>query len=262
MTSTVAVITPVFREHFSPDEQLSLSFLRQHLGRHRRIIIAPEGLHVSGLDDFHIVRFPSRFFQSVQGYTALMLSRRFYRTLAEFEFLLVYQLDALVFRDELEAWCAAGYDYVGAPIEIGTHWGEQFGLNGGFSLRRIEAFLRVLTGRGKGSVARTAERMIFMQRNASLRACKRVLLELHQARILNALPIFVRKSGYPEDLIWSEIAPLLDPTFRVAPAVVAQRFAFETRPSHYFEETGRVLPFGCHAWKKWDPSFWQSAAGI
>jgi hypothetical protein len=64
--------------------------------------------------------------------------------------MLIYQLDAWVFKDDLMKWCNKGYDYIGAP------WFEDFGSyekgkklwrvgNGGFSLRKIKYFCKVLS---------------------------------------------------------------------------------------------------------------------
>jgi hypothetical protein len=43
------------------------------------------------------------------------LSEEFYQAFTDFEFMLIYQLDAFVFRDELADWCRSGYEYIGAP---------------------------------------------------------------------------------------------------------------------------------------------------
>ena len=53
-------------------------------------------------------------------------------------------------RDALDEWCAAGYDFIGAPWLICADTphitAEKVG-NGGFSLRRVSSFLRVLRSR-------------------------------------------------------------------------------------------------------------------
>jgi len=44
-----------------------------------------------------------------------MMSPAFYDAFKAFDYILIYQLDAFVFRDELEYFCSLGYDYIGAP---------------------------------------------------------------------------------------------------------------------------------------------------
>lgn len=45
-----------------------------------------------------------------------MLTKEFYLRFRQWEYLLIYQLDAYVFQDELMDWCNKGYDYIGAPF--------------------------------------------------------------------------------------------------------------------------------------------------
>lgn len=79
-----------------------------------------------------------------------MLSVNFYRSFKEYEFMLIYQLDSYVFRDELLDWCEKDYDYIGAPVHnfILDNFSQRIDiatLNGGFSLRKINSALRVLS---------------------------------------------------------------------------------------------------------------------
>src|SRR5690606_35437868 len=80
----------------------------------------------------------------------LVLSRRFFRSFITYEYILIYHLDALVFSDQLREWCAAGFDYIGAPWlkspDDPTQGFSEVG-NSGFSLRNVEAALRVIDSR-------------------------------------------------------------------------------------------------------------------
>ena len=60
-----------------------------------------------------------------------------------------------------------------------------------------------------------------------------------------------------EDVFWSQIAKTFKPDFRVPSPEVALRFAFECATRYCFEANGRRLPLGCHAWAKYDRSFWE-----
>jgi hypothetical protein len=102
---------------------------------------------------FKIVHFDSSCFSGITAYNRLLLSKHFYETFKDYEYILIYQLDCLVFSDQLKQWCDGGWDYVGAPW-LENHKekaepGDQFWAvgNGGLSLRRIESFLRVLRSR-------------------------------------------------------------------------------------------------------------------
>ena len=46
------------------------------------------------------------------------------------------------------------------------------------------------------------------------------------------------------------------PEFKVASLEQGLRFAFEASPRTCFEMNGGRLPFGCHAWGRYDREFW------
>jgi hypothetical protein len=47
------------------------------------------------------------------------------------------------------------------------------------------------------------------------------------------------------------------PRFRLPAVDVALRFAFEASPRVYFALNNYELPFGCHAWERYDKAFWE-----
>src|SRR5215510_1480529 len=147
---TVAVVIPLSnREELTPDEEISLRHLVHFLGKYDKFLVIPQSLRVD-YPGFGIKRFPNKFFGSLVAHTRLMLSRKFYQTFKEYKYILLYHLDALVFSDQLMQWCATDLDYIGAPwlncrdtpyVKV-----SKVG-NGGFSLRKIESFLRVINSR-------------------------------------------------------------------------------------------------------------------
>jgi hypothetical protein len=62
--------------------------------------------------------------------------------------------------------------------------------------------------------------------------------------------------GRNNDYFWSYDAPRYW-SFRIAPVDEALQFAFEAAPRLCFELNHRRLPFGCHAWMKFDREFWK-----
>ena len=62
---------------------------------------------------------------------------------------------------------------------------------------------------------------------------------------------------YNEDVFWAIEAPKFDPSFQVAPAEAALSFAFEASPRWSLEQTKGKLPFGCHAWARYERDFWE-----
>ena len=56
---------------------------------------------------------------------------------------------------------------------------------------------------------------------------------------------------------WSDRAIYFYPEFKIATIDLALKFSFERFPRYCFERNHYHLPFGCHAWHKWDRSFWE-----
>jgi hypothetical protein len=224
---SVAVAVPAQSLELDPDAQQALRHLRSHLGSYDAFAAIPDNLSGT-LPGLRPKPFPARAFRSTRSYSSLLLSDEFYAAFANYDYVLVHQLDCLVFSDELAAWCERGYDYVGAPWTRRTPAGEPFFTevgNGGLSLRRIASCRRVLALNRRSGLGR-------------LRAALR-----------NRWPF--------EDKFWSLEAPRLDPAFQIPPPEVAVAFSFETEPRFCFEENGRRLPFGCHRWMTHDPEFWR-----
>ncbi len=110
----VAVVTPIVRFPLSAEEDISMRHLREHLGRFDRYVIGPKSLPKE-LSDFTLQKFPGRYFADRFGYNRLLLREEFYRAFSDYEYILIYQLDCLVFSSNLEQWCRKGWDYAGAP---------------------------------------------------------------------------------------------------------------------------------------------------
>lgn len=156
-----AVLIPVYKNELNRSEQISLQQCKKILTRYPVILVAPQTMRVENreLSGLPVERFPEHFFDGISGYNRLMLSREFYQRFERYEYILIYQLDAFVFSDQLQHFCKLGYDYIGAPWLQGYRYIT--GLerrylrvgNGGFSLRRVSAFLAILNGETENGIA-------------------------------------------------------------------------------------------------------------
>ncbi len=232
-----AVVVPVWRPALSDDERLSLGRCRSVLGGHPIVLVAPEGLSTDALlpGDANVSceRFSPHFFEGIAGYNRLMLSRELYERFDGHDYVLLHQLDAYVFEDRLAEWCAKGFDYVGAPW-VGPGWPPPE--MAPFKRRILRAITTRETRVGNGGF--------------SLRRVPSFLRALRRLRPLAA----AWRSN--EDLFWSVVARRLA-GFRIPRASEALAFAFELEPRECYERLGR-LPFGCHAWPRYDPGFWRA----
>jgi hypothetical protein len=262
----VAIVTPLHRFPLTPDEEISIRHLRQHLGHFDRYVIGPKKLP-SEFDDFQLKRFPKRFFESIQSYCKLLVTKEFYCAFADYEYILIYQTDCLVFSGNLEEWCRTGWDYVGAPWfkdfssdPAGGMWAVG---NGGLSLRKVSAALAVLTST-KWRMNDPEELGSRSQRFRSIPQLRRLLVWLRtfcfQCGYHNNLRWLMREfkeRPYNEDCFWAFQAHKVVPDFMIPTPQQAVAFSFEVAPRFCFHLNSGRLPFGCHAWPKYDREFWE-----
>lgn len=262
----VAVVIPIYRLPLTPDEEISIRHLREYLAGFDRYVIGLE--HVPNVyADFELRPFPLSYFKDIHSYSQLLLSENFYRAFADYEYILIYQLDCLVFSSALEDWCREGWDYVGAPWfrnhgqdPVGGFWAVG---NGGLSLRRVSSALKVLTST-KRILDDPRVRGLQTDRFDSVPQLKRVhvalrtfLFHIGYHNNLRWLMREFKKSPYNEDLFWAFHARKLVPSFNIPAPERAVAFSFEMSPRYCFQQNSNRLPFGCHGWAKYDREFWE-----
>lgn len=236
------VLIPCYTSSLQPHEVTSVRQVRKILGHHTLQVFSPFGLDLPPeLQGLEVTRFDAKFFTSPKAYSRLLTSLTFYEQYLKYDWLLIHQLDAYVFKDELEYWCKKGYQYIGAPWKKQDFLENRRSRGSLPSLSKYPLISRILYGQdfrvGNGG---------FSLRD--IKACHHILQQNPQI------------SQWPritEDLFWSLHAPRLQKSFRVAPEQQAMRFSLEVEPRVYFEKMNRKLPFGCHAWEKYDPDFWK-----
>jgi hypothetical protein len=266
---TVAIVVPLSsRPELLPEEEVSMRHLCHFLAKYDKYLVVPSRTAIHR-DGFEVVHFPRNFFGSSAAHNRLLMWPPFYRAFENYEYILMYHLDSLVFSDELSRWCRAGVDYIGAPWLPcdDTPWVKEAKVgNGGFALMKVESMLNVLRNRRRTrpssfwadvalsneTLCRPVFRLLAALPRAAARstAIDRLLKRWDQAQN----PAI---HGRNNDLFWSFDAARFLPTFRVATVEQGLRFAFEAAPRLCFELNQRQLPFGCHAWTKFDRSFWE-----
>jgi hypothetical protein len=260
--SVAVVITLSHKLDYTADEETSFRHVRHHLSAHDKFVLVPE-THQAEYPGLGLKRFPDRYFGSPRAHGSLLLSEQFYRAFADYDFILIYHLDALVFSDQLLDWCRAGYDYIGAPWLVSAdtpHITESKVGNGGFSLRKIDSFIRVLNSRRYFVDPDDYWRRYAARTRGMVRLLNAPRKLLKRLRTFNDVRWHVKwalADDVHEDRFWSEYATYYDPSFKVAPVDVAMRFAFEAEPRACFERIGRRMPFGAHRWQKFDRAFYE-----
>lgn len=219
MSKSVIVLIPIYRESLSNVEFLSLQRTRQVLGNHTVFFVAPEGrrkfLTAKG---FEAVYFPDKCMNSLFAYNKLLMSRRLYERFQGFEYILICQLDVWVFHDSINEFVDLPYDYIGAPTIVRMNLRGDSGLyggNGGFSLRRVRSFMRII--------------------------------EAHKVE--------AEQWKGNEDEFFSFCGEKYPEEFRVAPPDVAMRFSFDRFSRYMYRKNQERLPMAWHGWLTYDPEF-------
>lgn len=256
----IIVTIPVYKETLNKFEKISLRQACKILRAYDITIICPKELNIdeykNTISDCGIEPkfefFDKQFFDGIEGYNKLMLSPEFYGRFADYKYLLIYQLDCYVFKDDLLLWANKGYDYIGAPWIFNDYRTWSFSQkirystkriiakytnapnnitttyykvgNGGFSLRKINSCIRIL------DKYKNSQRLIkYMQEDIA---------------VLN------------EDVFWSREVNRYLPVLKIPNYKTGLKFAFDVNPKLCYDLNNNSLPFGCHAWQRYDHEFW------
>ena len=262
------VIIPCYKNNLSADEGMALGTIRSCFDASVICFIAPASLDLSGVlqPGESVERFRDEFFNGISKYNELLTSSFFYERFVDSSHILICQLDCLVFRNELTLWAEKGFDYIAAPWFKKYLETPEAGLwrvgNGGFSLRNVQSHLRVLNKRipkGFFYPKHGAEPWVVTSPESELGMYEAMVpwyIKHNPFTKWVTIEQELRRFPRNEDLFWSLEAPKFDSTFRIATAEEALPFAFEMAPRWCFEKNGNKLPFGCHAWARYDRNFW------
>ncbi len=250
--SLAVILIIAHKEIPSKSELASLDQCYRILGKHPIFLICPSGLDVSAylnvIPSIKVDYIDPKWQSTYKMFNRLKVSPFLYQKYSQYEYVLFYELDSWVFRDELEFWCDKGYDYIGAPW-INTdiyRWlfikqlypvelklvhsltkGKNLNLvgNGGFSLRKTKSMIR--------------NTKLFSFRGTSWNA--------------------------NEDSFFSHYVGTFNIFFKLPDFSKALKFSFDVNPELAYKMNNYQLPFGCHGFSRTDEphysghlSFWKA----
>ena len=265
MTSVAIVVPLSTRPSLTSDEEISLRHLEHFLGKYDKYLVTPAGMSFARAG-FETAFFPRKYFGSVRAHARLQFSEEFYTRFAAYKYILMYHLDALVLSDQLEKWCETDLDLIGPPWLPSddspwvTH--PQVG-NGGFALFKVQSFLNVIQSKRRGVDPDEFWREFCAVNPPYRQWLHRPRKYLKRLRVFNDVRWEMRwwssrKDGTGNvDFFWANQAIKYWPPFKIASVAQGLEFAFEVAPRMCFEMNNRRLPFGSHAWARYDRSFWE-----
>jgi hypothetical protein len=271
----VCIVIPVYKsfDKLSGDEVISWQQCLEVLAAHPICLVGPVTLDTAGYKvaleakniKYHFELFAPKSFANITGYNQLMISKEFYERFASYDYMLTYQLDAFIFKDELAQWCSLGYSYIGAPWFEGYEPnGKGNALwkvgNGGFTLRKISSCLRVLnTFSPIWSWSKLIKWYFRYGRKRGISKLPELLPSLFLGNNTHALfnDFYKLQEQFQEDYFWGVVCSEKFNWYKVPSPELALKFSFEVAPRVMYELNNYQLPMGCHAWDEYDPDFWK-----
>lgn len=225
------VVVPVYKPHPNKDEIHSLRRCLKILHVCDFFFVTFNDLDTHCYDDIikrskaqcRYIFFEKEFFDGIAGYNRLVLSERFYERFISYDYILLYQLDAYIFKDELAKWCDLNYSYLGAPLPQDLTIAVEKAHN------RISKYKISLTRsfNGGASLRKTSDFIQVIKENRGT---------IHEWY----------NDGLNEDVIFSALFLNKE----LPSDAEAREFSIDMFPKEEFEKNGRKLPMLCHGWTK------------
>jgi hypothetical protein len=256
------IIIPVHKSEPTDFEIISFIQCNKILGHRQIKILAPLGIkldkYLEFLPNSTELRVETVWMSSIRAYNKLMISPYIFYKLKDYSHILIHEPDAIVLNDELDYWCNQNYDYIGAPwfkdYDKAEYNSEIIGVgNFGFSLLRTNSLIKILSSRKRWySLKRAFNNIFYGMLNFRGYNYKEGLKALgNGGKFKGAWQIYNENCDY----FWSVIASKYHPNFNIAPYNRAVEFAWEVLPHRCLELSNGKLPFGIHAWAKYNLNF-------
>ncbi len=245
----VKIIIPIYKTNLTDGERKSLNQCVKLLSDFPIVFAQPKSLNSSIINFNGLIKtetFDDLYFKDVYGYNSLMLSTNFYERFTDYKYILIYQLDAYVFKNELKKWCLKGYDYIGAPWIASKN-----------SL--LKSFLKLFHSKQK----KERNVIFFKVGNGgfSLRKVSSSLMVTKELEDQISDNLKRQKDDFwiMEDVFWSLKVPTFFPDFKIPDYKEAIGFAIDRKPELAIKLNNDELPFGCHGFEKSKvKTFWES----
>jgi hypothetical protein len=256
----VVILIISHKPHLTAEETASLQQCFKVLGKYEIVLICPQGMDVSNYRKtapalrYHFI--DPKWLSSYRYFNRLKVSPILYKAYRDYDFILFYELDAWVFRDELNYWCEQNFDLIGAPWFSGfgkaSEHSEFLGVgNGGFSLRKVESHLRVLR-----SLSYVKSPGKLWEEFRSKRSWLTFVKLMAGLTVRNNTFYLFNSWWGNEDVFWGKIASEKFEWFKVPDLTTASKFSMELNAPALYELNGNLLPFGCHKWPIRHADFW------
>lgn len=246
----IVIVIPIYRDFLDDFEKKSLESIIKNYNDFEVIFVAPQEMSVSNystffnqLNTYKIQYFDANCFASIDAYNKLLLDYKFYKSFENYNYILICQLDAYVFKNDLINWCNKGFDYVGSPW-VGS---ERNFINQSFE--KINNFFRTIKGKQTKNTAR-----LFKVGNGgfSLRNVQKFIhISKEQSENIHSFLATKPETEYHiEDVFWSLYVPTIYKDFKIPDWKTALDFCIDRKPELSLKYNDNRQPMACHGFNK------------
>ncbi len=266
-----SVCIPVHTAKLNKYEIISIRSHFSKLKNHDIFILIPESKKnkiISVLEKNKIYRSAYKihevkdiYLNHSDNFQILMLKPEFYNFYKSYTHILLAQMDAYTFSDQLISWCKKDLHYIGAPCYYyDRNWTNKlyFCGVGGFSLRSIKKTLEVLK---KNQDIYKFNDFIIQSKNHNFKGklilflkyvatkvlrkdrLRRSFIKSKLDKFLRGLYIFIN-----EDEIYGYYLPKYNASFKVGNLNQSKNFCLNSNVKNLLKNIAPKYPFGAHAW--------------
>ena len=257
----IIILIIAHNDSLNGNEQKSLRQCSSIFAGYPITLICPQGLDANcyreTMPGVKIDFIDPKWQKNYYNFNRLKIESYLYKRYSHYEYILFYEPDAWVFRDELDNWIKQGYDNIGGPwLSLKTNKFEINSGNGGFCLRNVQSALKTLE---TNKILFLPYLVWLMAKDLQLKyfwKYKWMFLRLLWPVFQNSRK-FIKRFPFYEDKFWAKIAPVINKDFKVCTAKEAIPFAFDAHPEILYQMNGQQLPMGAHGWyRKERRDFW------
>ena len=262
----ICITIPIYKETLDSFEIQSINRCIEILSQYSIYFVCSKTLNTSFYkahfqDIKKYMFFDKQYFESLRGYNQLLLNINYYEVFSKYEYMLVYQTDCYVFKDELLYWASKNFDYIGGVWFKNFHnynnnkpklW---FPGNGGFSLRKISTFIKVLNSKKRlKNYSQLEEEKKKLGKTKGLKSFKNsILFFLKFFGYKNSVSFYAKHFDNNEDVFFSNLCMEYH-MLKVPKVSDALLFSWDSNPEYLYQQLNQ-LPFGSHAWFRDDKPY-------
>jgi len=247
----ICIVTPFHKDKLSDVERISLKTIKKHFDNEVKFLVTFEGnpLRIEG---FNNVYFKKSFFENIRGYNLLCNSSEFYRQFTDFEYILICQLDVIVLKNCIDKFIKKKVSYIGAPAAKKSPfdrsrkklWSLRYFCNGGFSLRNVNLFIKVL----ESNTIKSPFKFYVIYECLKSGFLKFFYLYL-KTIFTNKRPkgeYFAKNLYVNKDTFWTYFAILFHNEFKLPSSKESLSFCFDGNPNFFYKLNENQLPMALH----------------